>query len=80
MGIELVELEVNVTATADVRGALMMDRLVPVGFQNMTCGKENEGKEGTDSKQERLQTAAKACCVVQQTPSRPLPLKRHLFL
>ncbi|MGF1701492.1 OsmC family protein [Photobacterium makurazakiensis] len=72
MGIELVELEVNVTATADVRGALMMDKLVPVGFQKMTCEVKMKVSEGTDSKQlERLQSAAKACCVVQQTLKSP---------
>lgn len=81
MGIELVELEVNVTATADVRGALMMDRLVPVGFQNMTCEVKMKVKEGTDSKQlERLQTAAKACCVVQQTLKSPPPVKTTFIL
>lgn len=72
LAIELVELEVVVTATADVRGALMMDKLVPVGFQKMTCEVKMKVAEGTDPKQlERLQIAAKACCVVQQTLKSP---------
>ena len=37
MGIDLLELEVRVTARADVRGTLAMDRNVPVGSQEMTC-------------------------------------------
>lgn len=76
MGIELLELEVNVTATADVRGALMMDRLVPVGFQKMSCEVKMKVKEGTEPRQvERLQSAAKACCVVQQTLKLPPPVE-----
>lgn len=76
MGIELVELEVNVTATADVRGALMMDRLVPVGFQKMECEVKMKVSEGTEPRQlERLQSAAKACCVVQQTLRSPPPVE-----
>ncbi|MGF1776180.1 OsmC family protein [Vibrio nomapromontoriensis] len=76
MGIELVELEVNVTATADVRGTLMMDKLVPVGFQKMTCEVKMKVSEGTDSKQlQRLQSAAMACCVVQQTLKSPPPVE-----
>jgi uncharacterized OsmC-like protein len=76
MGIELLELEVNVTATADVRGALMMDRLVPVGFQKMNCEVKMKVKEGTEPSQiERLQSVAKACCVVQQTLKSPPPVE-----
>lgn len=76
MGIELLELEVNVTATADVRGALMMDRLVPVGFQKMICEVKMKVEEGTEPRQvERLQSVAKACCVVQQTLKSPPPVE-----
>ncbi|BBB26052.1 OsmC family protein [Amphritea japonica] len=75
MEIELLELEVRVTATADVRGALAMDRAVPVGFQAMTCEVKMKVKEGTPLKQlERLQVAAKECCVVQQTLKSPPPV------
>jgi len=76
MGIELLELEVNVTATADVRGTLMMDRMVPVGFQKMKCDVKMKVNEGTESRQiERLQSVAKACCVVQQTLKSPPPVE-----
>lgn len=81
MGIELLELEVRVTATADVRGALAMDRSVPVGFQEMSCDVRMKVKEGASpSDIERLQVAAKQCCVVQQTLKSPPPVKTTFLL
>ena len=72
MNIELLDLEVRVTATADVRGTLMMDRNVPVGFQAMKCEVKMKVKEGTQPRQlERLRGVAKECCVVQQTLRAP---------
>ncbi len=76
MNIELIDLEVRVTATADVRGALMMDRNVPVGFQAMKCEVKMNVKEGTQPRLlEHLQAAAKECCVVQQTLKSPPPVE-----
>jgi len=76
MGIELVELEVRVTASVDVRGTMAIDSTVPVGFQAMSCDVRMKVKEGTQPKQvERLQIAAKKCCVVQQTLKSPPPIK-----
>src|SRR5689334_9970228 len=37
LGVELLALEVDVTANVDVRGTLVIDRAVPVGFQGMRC-------------------------------------------
>ena len=72
MNIELLDLEVRVTDTSDVRGTLMMDRSVPVGFQAMKCEVKMEVKEGTEPRQiERLRFVAKKCCVVQQTLKSP---------
>jgi uncharacterized OsmC-like protein len=80
LNIELLELEVRVTATADVRGTLAMDRAVPVGFQSMKCDVRMKVKEGTPVKQvKRLQEAAKQCCVVQQTLKSP-PLVETTFV
>lgn len=80
LGIELLELEVRVTATADVRGTMAMDPAVPVGFQDITCDVTMKVKEGTQPRQiERLQVAAKQCCVVQQTLKSP-PLVRTTFM
>jgi len=79
LGIELLELEVRVTATVDVRGTMAMDRAVPVGFQTMTCDVRMMVKEGAQPRQvERLQVAAQQCCVVQQTLKSP-PLVKTTF-
>ena len=79
LGIELTALEVRVTATADVRGAMAMTKDVPVGFQAMTCDVELRVKEGTAPELlEKLRVAAERCCVVQQTLRHP-PLVQTSF-
>lgn len=79
LGIEILYLEVRVTASVDVRGALGMESDVPVGFQSMTCDVNLQVKEGTPSKLlETLQGAAQRCCVVQQTLHHP-PLIESRF-
>jgi len=76
LGIELLELEVRVTATADVRGTLAMDSAVPVGFQSIVCEVKMKVKDGTSPRLlQRLQVAAEKCCVVQQTLKSPPPVK-----
>ncbi len=80
MGIELIELKVRVMAKADVRGTLMMDRTVPVGFQEMTCEVRMKVAAGVELRRlERLQIAAEQCCVVQQTLKSP-PLVKTIFI
>ncbi len=80
MNIELLELEVRVTATVDVRGTLMMDRNVPVGFQAMKCEVKMKVKDGTQPRHlERLKVVAKECCVVLQTLKAP-PVVETTFL
>jgi uncharacterized OsmC-like protein len=72
MGIELVALEVQVKATVDVRGALGIQRDVPVGFQSITCDIHLQAKEGTPPEMlEKLRIAAQGCCVVGQTLQTP---------
>lgn len=79
LGIELLVLEVRVTASVDVRGTMAMDRTVPVGFQAMTCDVRFETKEGTALELlQKLQVAAEQCCVVQQTLKSP-PMVRTTF-
>lgn len=76
LGVELTHLEVEVTATADVRGTMAMDRNVPVGFQSMTCDVRYSAKEGTSPELlQKLHVAAERCCVVQQTLKAPPPVK-----
>lgn len=76
LGVELLELEVRVTATADVRGTMAMDASVPVGFQAMTCDVRMTVKDGTSpALLQKLQVAAEKCCVVQQTLKSPPSVK-----
>lgn len=76
LGVELISLEVRVTATVDVRGAMAVDPHVPIGFQTMTCNIHFEAREGTAPELlERLKVAAERCCIVQQTLKAPPPVK-----
>ena len=75
LGVEIISLEVRVSAQVDVRGALGLHAEVPVGFQSMTCDIDLQVKEGTPAKLlEVLESAAQRCCVVQQTLHRPPPI------
>src|SRR4030065_777165 len=47
-GVSLLSLSVEVVAEVDVRGCLMVDRGVPVGFQEMRCHVDLEAANGTD--------------------------------
>lgn len=72
LGIQITQLEVRVTATADVRGAMAMDPSVPVGFQAIGCEVRFATKAGTPPELlKKLQMAAERCCVVQQTLKAP---------
>ena len=76
LGVELTHLEVRVTATADVRGAMAMDPSVPVGFQAISCDINFSVKEGTaPDLLQKLQVASERCCVVQQTLKAPPRVK-----
>jgi uncharacterized OsmC-like protein len=66
--ITLSALEVDVTADVDVRGTLLVDRQVPVGFQKMRCHVDFQATPGTDPKLlEKLMAAAEHSCVNLQT-------------
>lgn len=74
--IELTALEVRVQATVDVRGAMAVDKNVPVGFQSMTCEVHLQVKEGTPAELvNRLHAGAQRCCVVRQTLCAPPPVQ-----
>ncbi len=76
LGIELLSLQVQVTATVDVRGAMAMNPEVPVGFQSMACDVSMQVKDGTPPDLlEKLRVAAERCCVVQQTLRSPPRVK-----
>jgi hypothetical protein len=68
LGVELEFLAVEVSGDVDVRGAMAVDKDVPVGFQSMRCDVRLRAKEGTNQKLlEKLRVAAEHCSVVQQT-------------
>lgn len=68
LGVSLNRLEVDVGADIDVRGTLLVDRNVPVGFQAMRCNVSIEPAEGTDPKLvEKIVAAAEHSCVNLQT-------------
>jgi uncharacterized OsmC-like protein len=68
LGIRLEFLEVKVEAECDVRGCLLVERAIPVGFQRMRCAVTLQTGENVDSETiERLLAAAEHSCVVMQT-------------
>lgn len=68
LGVKLLSLEVEVTADLDVRGTLIIDREVPVGFQTINCSVDIAAAEGTNPKIiQRLVGAAEHSCVNMAT-------------
>lgn len=68
LGITLTALEVDVSADLDVRGTLLVNKTVPVGFQKIQCRVELQTAEGTEPKLiEKLIAATEHSCVVFQT-------------
>jgi uncharacterized OsmC-like protein len=66
--IHLKSLEVTVDAEVDVRGTLVVDRGVPVGFQRMQCRVHLQPSDDADlAKVQMLLAAAEHSCVVLQT-------------
>ena len=79
MGIELVDLQVRVEAVVDLRGALGIQKDVPVGFQSITCDVHLKAKDGTPPEMlEKLRVAAERSCVVRETLRTP-PTVRTTF-
>jgi uncharacterized OsmC-like protein len=68
LGVTLQSLEVAVIADIDVRGTLLVDRKVPVGFQKMRCRIDLQAEKQTDpGLVEKLIAAAEHSCVTLQT-------------
>ena len=67
MGIVLTDLRVEARAEVDVRGTLMVDPNVPVGFQRMQLHIHMRAASGTNPRNlELLPRIAEQCCVVLQ--------------
>lgn len=68
IGIAVLDIEVAVTGHADVRGTLMVDPGVPVGFQRLHCEVRVEIPAATRGEDLRaLMAGAERACVVLQT-------------
>ncbi len=78
-GVTLEALEVDVTSDLDVRGTLMVDRRVPVGFQEVRCEVAVRARAGTDPTViEKIVRAAERSCVNLQTLRNGVPVKTTL--
>lgn len=68
LGVVLLSLSVEVSAVIDVRGCLLVDRAVPVGFQQMRCHVVLKAADGTDPQLiQMLLAASENSCVNLQT-------------
>ncbi len=67
-GVKLASLQVKVAAECDVRGCLMVEPDVPVGFQRLHCSVRLSPHGDADKDDlHGLLAAAEKCCVVMQT-------------
>ena len=68
MGVSLATLSVEVAADVDVCGCLLVDREVPVGFQEMRCHVALKAANGKDPQLvQMLLAASENCCINYQT-------------
>jgi hypothetical protein len=68
--------EVVVDADVDVRGTLLVDRSVPIGFQGMRCRVHLQPADDADpAKVQMLLAAAEHSCVVMQTLRQGVPVE-----
>ena len=75
LGVKLTETRVRASAEVDVRGTLMIDMQVPVGFQKMTL--DLELRVADETKERMIKTLVKAtkyCCIIYQTISKGIPI------
>jgi uncharacterized OsmC-like protein len=81
LAMRLETVEVEVTANVDVRGTLIVDKSVPVGFQAMRCRVKLKPAPGTDPKLvEKLLAAAEHSCVNLQTLRAGVPVETELVI
>jgi uncharacterized OsmC-like protein len=74
--IPIVDLEVTTRAEVDVRGTLLVDRNVPVGFQQIKCQVHLKPAANVPpEKVKMLQAAAEHSCVVLQTLRNGVPVQ-----
>lgn len=71
MGVELEDVRVEVRATADLRGALGLDRNTKVGIQKLEVSTEVTVRGGDPERARRLLEAAERYCAILDTLRRP---------
>jgi len=75
LGVELEKLEIAVSATADTRGTLVVDRTVPVGFHKMGCEIYLKPEKNSDKRLvERVISAAEYSRVNLRTLTEGVPV------
>lgn len=74
LGIELLKTRIRATAQVDVRGTLMIDRSVPVGFQSMHIDAMVIAKNTNEKLLNTLIQGAKHSCIVYQTIKSGIPI------
>jgi uncharacterized OsmC-like protein len=75
LGIELEQLEVEVSGELDVRGTLAIDSTVPVGFERLATAVRVRAAPGTPpARLEQLAVASEQLCVVLDTLRRGVPV------
>ena len=82
MKVDIKKATITATANADVRGTLMMERKVPVGFQSMGLDLEIEvGSSVKIDTLEKLVSATEMCCIIYQTlkPGIPIQISRNFL-
>lgn len=81
LGITLESLEVTVRADVDVRGTMMVEPDVPVGFQAMRCDVQLQVSKGTSpALVQRLTAISERSCVVLQTLRNPPPIDLRITM
>lgn len=76
IGVKFKFLEVEVAAEVDVRGCLVVDRQVTVGFQRMECRVNYQTADGTNPKLENmLKSASEYSCVNMNTLRSGVPVE-----
>jgi uncharacterized OsmC-like protein len=76
--IELFHLKISVTAQIDVRGTLIIDRAIPVGFTSMHIAMEVGARNISDKMINTLVNATKRSCVVYQTLKNGIIISKEL--
>ena len=74
LGIELTETRIKVTAVVDVRGTLMIDKSVPVGFQSMHIEADLIANNSSETMLNALVKGAEQSCIVYQTIKQGVPV------